>query len=174
MIECGKVEERMPDVARGRGSWSPEELSHLAACRDCAAEWRLVQAGATLHQGLVVDAQRASDGVLARLRAEAPRPSLIRRLPWRSGLIGLLAAAASIAIIIIGTPRHSPAAPGLADSAEALAILPELQGLDDSQLAAVLRSLGPVAGDAAPGLVPHLEDLTDAELEQMIQSRGNE
>jgi hypothetical protein len=94
-------------------------------------------------------------------------------LPWRGGIIALLAAAASI-VIFVSAPRHAPAAAGLADSAATLAILPELQGLDDSQLATVLRSLGPAAGDAAPGLVPHLEDLTDSELEQLIQSRGNE
>jgi hypothetical protein len=53
-------------------------------------------------------------------------------------------------------------------------MLPELQGLDETQLQSVLQSFGPTAGDATPGVVPHLEDLTDAELEELLRSEGGQ
>jgi hypothetical protein len=173
MTDCLDLSDRMPAVAHGRLQWSAAEAAHLTECRDCAAEWRIVQAGLQLHAGLTLDSAQTADAVVTRLRAAPHGRGIIHRIPWRSGLVGLVAAAASVAIIF-STPKSATLPPiGVIDSAAAIAILPELQGLNDTQLEAMLHSLGPTAGDAAPGLVPHLEDLTDGELEQLIQTQGD-
>lgn len=174
MTDCLELSDRMPAVAHGRDQWSTADAAHLRGCGECAAEWRVVQAGAQLHAGLTVDATRAADAVAARLRAAPVERGIIGRIPWRGAMVGLVAAAASVAILL-STPSSAGRPPaGTIDSATAVAILPELQGLDDAQLEVMLHSLGPSAGDAAPGLVPHLEDLTDGELELLIQSQGAE
>jgi len=174
MTDCEAIQERMPRVARGLDAWSPAEAQHLVGCAECAAEWRLVQAGASLHATTAIDMNLITDRVTARLRTEPVAAAPIRRLPWRGGLIGVLAAAASVALVI-WAPRHpSGALPGRADTTLEIAVLPELQSLNDGELETVLRSLGPTAADATPGVLPHLEDLTDSELEQLLRSRGNE
>jgi len=174
MIECAAMQDRMPGAVRGEVAWTEAEAAHLATCADCALEWRIVQAGAGLRAGMVVAVDRIADHVSARLREAPPQHSAIRRLPWRGSIIGLLAAAASV-VLILSAPRLERPRPGSAsDTATVLALLPELQALDERQLETILQSLGPAAGDATPGVLPHLEDLTDGELEQLLHSEGGE
>lgn len=173
MIDCSAMRDRMPDVAREVGQWSDAEAAHLAHCTDCAAEWAIVQDGVALHADLVVPTDRIAQAVLLRLRTERAVAPAIRRLPWRGSVIGLMAAAASVVLILYAPRAHRVARAELVDTTIA-AVLPELQGLNDSELEVVLQSLGPTAADAAPGLVPHLEDLTDTELEQLLHAKGAE
>ena len=90
MTDCEAIQERMPRVARGLDAWSPAEAQHLVGCAECAAEWRLVQAGASLHATTAIDMNLITDRVTARLRTEPVAAAPIRRLPWRGGLIGVL------------------------------------------------------------------------------------
>ncbi len=174
MIECDVMQDRMPAVARGEREWTDVEASHLAGCADCALEWRLVLAGASLHAGVTIDADRIAEQVLARLRAEPATVSAIRRIPWRGGAIGLLAAAASL-LIVFGAPRlNGPGVGGASDTAF-LAIAPDLSGLDDQQLETVLKGIEPGPTEVvAPNDGMHLEDLTDAQLEKLLHSMGGE
>jgi hypothetical protein len=174
MIDCAAMRDRMPDAARGAVSWTEAEVAHLASCADCALEGHIVGAGIALEAGTVVAADRIAATVMARLRAVPTARSVIRCLPWRGGVIGLLAAAASVALIVSAPRLQRPLSGSAGETAMALAVLPELQALDESQLESVLQSLGPTAADATPGLLPHLEDLTDSELERLLhEQRGN-
>lgn len=173
MIECEAMRERMPGMASGTVEWTDADAAHLAACTDCALEWRVLKATAALPARPVLDVERIAAEVTRRLREAPAEPVVVRRLPWRGAVIGLLAAAASVALIL-SAPQLKRQSPDGVGGATALAILPELQGLDDSELELLLQSLGPTASDAAPGLVPHLEDLTDRELEQLLHSKGGE
>jgi hypothetical protein len=174
MSACEAMQDRMPEVARGRSAWTEAEAAHLARCEECTQEWRLVRVGAGLHARTVIDVDQAATGVLARLRAEPVAVQPIRRIPWRGSLIGLLAAAASVALYV-WAPRQAPSAGGEGtDTTVEIAVLPEMQQLSDSELEVVLQALGPTTADAAPGAVPHLEDLTDSELEQLLGSQGGQ
>lgn len=174
MIDCTTMRDRMPDAARGAVSWTEAEAAHLMSCADCALEWRIVRAGIGLYAGTVVATDRIAEAVTTRLRGAPPERSVIRRLPWRGGVIGLLAAAASVVLILSAPRLQRPRSGSANDTATALAILPELQALDEGQLERVLQSLGPTAADATPGVLPHLEDLTDSELELLLHSQGGE
>ncbi len=174
MIDCAAMRDRMPDVALGAVAWTDAEAAHLATCADCALEWRIVRTGAGLHADMVVSADHLAAAVMTRLREAPPEPLPIRRIPWRGTVVGLIATAASV-ILVLGAPRlRAPGASGMSDSAT-LAVLPELQGLDDGELETVLKGLdsGPIDA-VAPGQMPHLEDLTDAQLEQLLHSMGSE
>ncbi len=103
MTECEAMRERMPDVAHRVDAWTDAEAAHLTACGDCALEWRLVQVGAQLGSDASVDVERIAERVTARLLAEPAESTVIRRLPWRGGVIGLLAAAASVVLDPLGT-----------------------------------------------------------------------
>lgn len=175
MSDCEVSSERMHQVAHGGVPWTVAEARHLAGCASCRAEWTLVRAGADLHHSVAIDPERVLQGVLTRLRNEPATPAPMRRLPWRPGVIGLMSAAACLALAF-ALPRQShvsTATPvAAADTAE-LAVLPELQALDTTELDALLSSLGPAAADATPG-VPHLGDLTTSELEQLLRAEGGE
>ena len=173
MIDCATMRDRIPDAARGVVSWTDGEADHLATCAGCALEWRIVRTGVSLGAGSVVDVERITAALLERMRAAPPESGAIRRLPWRGTASGLLAAAASI-VLILSAPRLQRPRSGTGSDSAALAMLPELQGLDDGQLESILRLLGPAAGDATPGVLPHLEDLTDSELEQLLHTQGGE
>lgn len=171
MIDCEELWDRMPDVAHGRATWSLVEREHLDSCTPCRVEWQIVRAGAVLASDQQYALDHVASTALARLRAES-RVSSIRRLPWRAGVVGLLAIAATMMLVVGLREKRPPAFAGA--RIESVAIIPGLHSLDDSDLETVLRSMGPSAADAAPGLVPHLEDLTDSELEQLLRSEGGE
>ncbi len=173
MSECELSSDRMHQVAHGGASWTARESAHLAGCARCRDEWTLARTAADLHRSVRIDPDQVAQRVLARLRDEPIAPVAVRRLPWRAGVIGLLSAAACLALAL-ALPRQSPRTVATATVADTqVAVLPELQALDTTQLEALLSALGPAAGDATPG-VPHLEDLTTGELEQLLRAEGGE
>lgn len=174
MIDCEAMRDRMPDVAHARARWTDPEASHLDACADCALEWRIVRAGIALEAGTAVVTDRVARSVTDRLRNAGPPPGVVGRIPWRGVVIGLIAAAACVALMFwVPLPDRAGRRP-TGDSTIAAAMLPELQGLDEPQLRSVLQSLGPSPADATPGVLPHLGDLTDSELEQLLRSEGGQ
>jgi hypothetical protein len=174
MIDCEPMQDRMPDVAHGRAAWTETEMAHLAQCADCALEWRIVRAGTLLDEDPGVAPERVAQSVSRRLRDHEASGRIVGRLRWRGTVIGLIAAAASVALVVGIVHRDRSRAGVAGDTVVAVTMLPELQGLDEGQLESVLRSLGPTAGDATPGVLPHLEDLTDSELEQLLHSEGGQ
>lgn len=168
MTDCETIRDLMPDLAHGRGSWTEAERGHVAGCEDCGLEWRLVQAGAALHQDAVVNTAAIAERLRMRI-ADAPREAPIARLPWRGGrlALGLLAAAASIALLI-GVPGGRR--PIVAPPPAAVAVLPELDQLSESQLEAVLADLDVLDARVSPMRLPRLGDLTDTELEQVLRA----
>jgi hypothetical protein len=163
----------MPEVARGDGAWDAAELAHLSSCASCGAEWQLVSTGVALGADLRIDGAAIANHVVERLRHEGDIERPVRRIPWRGGAIGLVAAAAAaILIIAISRTPDRPAGSVAAVAEAPVAILPELQNLTEQQLEVVQQSLGPSASDATPGLTPHLGDLTEGELEDLLHSEG--
>ncbi|MES2305909.1 MAG: hypothetical protein V4558_10385 [Gemmatimonadota bacterium] len=165
MTDCDELLDRMAEVAHRRSAWSPSEASHLASCADCAASWRVIDTGTSLHSGLSVDAAAISRSLLARVRATPEaRP---RRLPWRSGL-GLLAAAASVALLF-GSGRPRPRAPTIPPVPEASAILPELDRLSEAELERVLSDGDLPDESVSPMRLPRLGDLNEMQLELVLR-----
>ena len=173
MSNCAELCERMPAVAGGRDAWSGSELQHLASCGDCAAEWRVVQMGVVLAGDVAVNADRIAAAVISGLRQPAAAEATVLRFRWRGPLVGIMAAAAAVALLIWAPRRgHAPGSDD-GDSAAALAMLPELGGLSNGELAAVLQTIDAAPVDAgASSDAPHLDDLTDAQLERLLQSMG--
>lgn len=164
MTQCEMIQERMPDIMHRRAAWGAAELAHLGDCADCAAEWRLIEAGAALHQNLVVDAE----AILSQLRDRitATPATAVLAFPRRRAGWGLLAAAASIALVF--GLRHDRPLPRVTPAA-ATALLPELDQLSEAQLEAVLNEVE-VSDDAAtPMRLPRLGDLNETQLEQMLR-----
>lgn len=166
MSECSELSRRMPDVVRGRSEWSPMEAIHLAGCVDCAAEWRVICIGSSLHAHLTVDVdtERLAQRILARLRASG-RVVSVPRLPWRNFALGL-AAAASVAIAVW--------VPGRAHHGEVVTLptrigplLPNLSNATDAQLDGIRLASEGTFATGVPGTVPHLGGLTADDLEQL-------
>lgn len=167
MTDCASLSERMPEVAHGRAAWSAAEASHLAACPNCAAEWRVILAAARLGAGIVV----APEPVAALVRrglAEAPAR---RVFPLRAPTRWLVTLAAAAAILFVVWPRGSTSTGDVAAGIEAAAVLSELDGLTEAELEAVLDAMAP-APDAGVAPDPALRDLTDMELERVLRSLG--
>lgn len=173
MIDCDAMRDRMPDVAHAKTAWTNTEAAHLATCADCALEWRIVRAGTLLDADIALEADRVAQSVALRLHDGGQSGGIVGRLPWRGGVIGLIAAAASV-VLILGVVRRDHARPSAVGDTVVMAVLPELLGLDVRQLQSVLQSLDPTAADATPGVLPHLEDLTDSELKQLLRSEGGQ
>ena len=162
MTDCTELSGRMPDVLSGRSEWLPTELTHLAECVDCAAEWRLVQTGSTLYSGLEVNPERIVASVLSRLRSHAGVVPM-RRLPWRHFVLGL-AAAASVALAVWVPNRPAPRAVVVTMPSRIGPVLPELSSVTDEQLNRISLASADrtVVGEA--GAVPHLSELTESDL----------
>lgn len=164
MSPCEELTDRMPLVAHGRASWSPEEVAHLAHCADCAAEWTVVRAARGLGSVAAarVNPARVSAAVLARLAGERRR----RRWLRGGGLVGL-AAAAALTIIVVRGPDRGPelAAAGL------YVPLAELEALDEGELEQVLETLdAPLTEAGSPAAPAGLGDLDDDQLERVLRS----
>lgn len=175
MIDCSALRDRMPEVAHGADAWTDAETAHLADCAGCLVEWRLVQQGRDLYADLHVDHGRVTAALLREVASD-PEVAVIARLPWRAGAIGLLTAvAASILLLVYLPQRRIGTELALVADTATLGVLPELQGLNESELQSMLRSITPApAGEITAGVVPNLDDLTDAELEQLLRSEGGE
>ena len=171
MTECRLLSERMAAVAHRRGTWAPDDERHLVSCADCEAEWRLIQAGARLGQDLeqAFPADAMAGRVLASLRQPAPR--LLRPRAWR-WLVVPAAAAAAIAFVMLPGPSSSPTGDRPAGStvtAEASALLPELEELGTTELQSVLQLLPAVQGDDVED-IHNYNDMTEDELEGILRS----
>jgi hypothetical protein len=94
MNDCERLSDRMPDVALGRGGWTPDEAAHLAGCAECRAEWRLVLAARALERGApTVSDPSALAGTLQRRLAEDLAVRSRARRAW--AFAGAAAAAAA-------------------------------------------------------------------------------
>lgn len=160
MTECTQLSDRMPLVAQGSSRWTPAEESHLKSCADCAAEWQVVRGVAGMGSALAVsiDTGRIVEGVVASLRAPAPRPGRSRPARWM-----LPAALAAGLLLMLVRPRQAEIA-NREDAGMTLTLLPEAESLSDSELESLIRLI-PVADPAEV-----VEDaLTDEELTAMLQ-----
>ncbi len=164
MTLCESVSDRMAAIAQGRGAWTATEAAHLAACAECAAEWRLVGVASGLGARLpALDPARIA-GQLHRRLATAPAEvvPLLRRRPVRWA-IGLAAAAAVVFAIRTATPP-----PGQPERAPVTSVLTELDELSGQELASVLEVFD--VDDKPPAVDgPGLGDLTSDELERLLR-----
>lgn len=158
--------DRMPDVVHGRESWTFAEQSHLLACADCAAEWRVVSAVQLADRLPSVDTAALAVAVLDRLRNEPTVLPFKRRTPWRRGLVSLVAAA-SIALAFLLWPATPATERAFVPSREPT-MLPELDQLLEAELEVVLAAVTAEVADPI-GTVPRLGDLTDEELETLLE-----
>jgi hypothetical protein len=167
MSECTRLSDRIPEVALGRASWTPDQAAHLRACADCRAELTLVQATIALGRKApgLRDPAAAADAVERRLAAGRSRRA------WGGGMAGLAAAAALLLAVWTRSPEPpraavSPEQPSSA--AQVLVPLPELELLEPAELDSLLERMeAPVAGSSTLD-APSMGDLEDTELEQVL------
>lgn len=169
---CEALSDRMPAVARGRATWDAEEAGHLAHCADCQAEWALVAPIARRSVAApVMDLDRMVASVVRETRPDTTVRSIAssRRRRWTQGLIGLAAAAA--VTLAVSTPKSSPVADELSlVPSRVKTAIPELDVLLEDELKVVLATVDDPSTDLTPGPLPRLGDLTEAELQQLLQS----
>jgi hypothetical protein len=168
MNDCERLSDRMPDVALGRGGWTPDEAAHLAGCAECRAEWRLVLAARALERGApTVSDPSALAGTLQRRLAEDLAVRSRARRAW--AFAGAAAAAAAIVGAVVSGRGAGPAGDARAVAqAGALVPLPELEGLGAAQLDTLLRSLDrPLDGTSSLDAAT-LGEYEDGELEQVF------
>jgi hypothetical protein len=168
-LNCESLRERMPEVVHGRAPWRAAELDHLAACPECQAEWQLVERAAMLHRDVVVDSGAIAKALTARIAALPAEGTTVTPMRPRrlSAGWGLLAAAATVALVF--GLRRDPATSVVAGTpTEVTALLPELDGLNEAQLEAVLADVEVTDEGVTPMRLPRLGDLTEAELESLL------
>jgi hypothetical protein len=165
MTECTQLSDRMAAVVHGPAEWSSQEATHLAGCPDCAAEWRVMRAGALIGSG--VAQTLPADFLATRIVAAAKAGG--RASPWRARLrwLALPAAAAAVAVLMV-MPGRTPRERTGSDAAVAeIQVLPELEGLDASALESVLELLP--ASDR-PLEIRGFEELSDDEVTRLLNS----
>jgi hypothetical protein len=169
MSDCASIQDRIPLVANGVAEWTAEESAHLAACADCAADWRTVAVARRLGDTAAnrVDAVRVSRTVIARLASDR----VARR--WRRGgwVAGLAAAAAVVLMVrVASAPGRTDAVTPQPVSTALHVPLAELETLNTDELESVLDGLDqPIGSGAAPD-APRLGDLDDLQLERVLRS----
>lgn len=169
---CEALSDRMPAVARGEASWDAEESAHFRDCPDCQAEWRLVAPIArAARPAPAMDLERLTRGVIREARPETQVIAITSRRRWSRGLVGL-AAAAGIALAVYLPTRPQPAEEVAIVPTRAVTTIPELDALLEDELKVVLAAIteeepAPVL---APGPLPRLGDLTEAELQQLLKT----
>lgn len=167
MTPCERLSDRMAKVAAGGAGWTADEAGHLAACADCAAEWRLQSATGHLGRRLPpLDPARIATRLHQELATDRPEVvPLTRRGPVRWAL-GLAAAAALIlAVRMVGPSVGS----GPADAVVPGGVLSELDDLSGQELASVLEVIE--ADRPGPSVEePGLGDLTADELERLLRN----
>jgi anti-sigma factor RsiW len=192
MTLCEALSDRMPDVVLGRSAWTAEEQAHLDGCPDCQAEWQLVRATARLGTSLppLRSPEIMTATVLGRIVGERSAVRARRRMWVAAGLAA--AAAIMIAVRISRSPSTTPlpvvptpapvaagpvvptpttprpAPTPVVATTEQTVSLPELDGLPDGELQAILGSL-----DEPTTLAPALDgsgldNLDDHELEDAL------
>ena len=160
MTACERLSDRIPEVARGRARWAPEERAHLTACADCRAEWDLVTAAIRLGAKAPAprDATAMTGTVLQRL-AEDRRS----RRSWRAWGMGVAAAAAIAGVIWAGRQPEDSRLPSRVEIT-----LPELEPLETAELDSLLETMDAPQVGASPLDEPSLNDLDTHELEQVL------
>lgn len=169
MTHCERLSDLMPEVARGRASWTRADSAHLAACASCQDEWNLVRSAAThgTAVGMQVNIDRITGRVLERLQHQ-PEPQAgrlpLRRLAWP------IAIAAGLSLMIWGGMPRTPA--GLAAPTATVAVLHELDDLTQAELEAMLELVPevPVANYRTLETPESLGDLSAEELELLLSS----
>ncbi len=160
------LSERMPGVAAGESAWSELEAAHLEACRECATEWRVVRRFAPVAEP-AIDTERLAAQVVSRLRQGGEVVSLESRRPWRRVIWGLAAAASVALAVAVWRPWIGGTEVAVAPTREPT-MLPELDALFEAELEVVLATLEPKPVEPI-GSVPRIGDLTDDELELLLQ-----
>jgi len=169
MSMCEAVSDRMPAVASGQREWTAEERGHLASCRECAAEWELVNAVTHLGRDMVVDAEALTPVVLKRVgaaKAEARRSRWVRQ----AVAVGALAAV----LLVLRMPDDTPD-PLLPRGEVAMESPGELQlaELDDAAPAELEMVLTEFEEPASPESAfdgPDLEGLDMSQVERALRS----
>jgi hypothetical protein len=162
MTPCERLSERMPDVARGRSTWNPEEAAHLAACAECQAEWRLVTTVGRIASRAPVlrDSEGLASGVLRQVEADRRA-----RRSWRGPLLGAAAAAALVAGFWTAL-RDDALRTQMAPAVEIA--LPELEPLETAELDSLLDVMDSTPAAWSALGEPTLGDLDADELEQVL------
>lgn len=169
-MNCEQLSDRMPEVARGETEWGVAEREHLAGCPECASEWRLVRIAA---RGSVpipeLDLDAITSGVHRAMAAPAQVVPFRPRRRVRGWAVGLAAAAMVLLAVAVWGPTGD--APDVAAvPAREPTLLPELDGLLEGELEVILASYEQDEAAEQPlGAVPRLGDLTDAELELLME-----
>jgi len=166
MNTCEALLDLMPMVAAGRVAWPDGAEAHLGACAECQAAWRIIQAGTRLgrNAGPPIDAV-----------ATATRLSRADRRRRGIGVVGALAAAAAIALVVwSGHPGAvgSGSTPGTltVEAREFVIPVPGLDDLDAGQLQAVYQGLDAPLGAGGSASAPSLEELSPEEMSQVLST----
>lgn len=167
MNSCGRLTDRMPEVAHARSAWTRLERDHLADCPACVLEWRFVQ-GAIAHGAAALSrfdheavAHRVALGwstIAGRVPAR-PRRVVVR---WAVGL----AAAAALLLVVGSSELTVTAVPSL----NTAALLPELRDLTETELETVLQEIPAGTTSLSLPLGAGMSDLDEAELERVLRS----
>lgn len=169
---CEALSDRMPAVARGTASWDAEEAAHFGICSDCQAEWALVAPIArSAKPAPAIDLDRITRAVVIGVRPEGRVVAISSRRRWSRSLVGL-AAAAGIALAVYLPTRTVPGSEVAVVPTRAVTTIPELDALLEDELKVVLAAITEEAPAPvlAPGPLPRLGDLTEAELQQLLKT----
>lgn len=172
---CEALSDRMPSIAKGLTEWDAEEAAHLATCGDCQAEWALIAPlarAAAAHVAPAIDLDKVATQVTARLEGRGRVLDFPARSRWMRPLAGLAAAAAVILSFTFLRPDLPTRDQALGVPTRAPTAIPELDALLEAELEVVLASLTPdeaEEGVLSGGGIPRLGDLTDAELELLLE-----
>ncbi len=170
MTPCERLSDRMPDVARGRATWTRDDANHLSGCAACQEEWGLIRMAAThgMAIGMQVDVVGITEQVVERLQAvpiSAAAPSrTFRKLAWP------LALAASLSLMVWGGLPRSATPSG--EPIGVVSVLHELDGLTSEELQAMLELVPEPAATSYRTLeTPEsLSDLSTDELQLLLSS----
>jgi hypothetical protein len=170
MRDCGVLSDRMPAVSLGRAEWSSEEAQHLAGCESCREEWKLLQiVNDPAEEGVPrIDVSAMTSRVQNRLRLAREEKRRQRR-SW--GFTGL-ATAAGLAAVLWSRPltqSSQQSAPPTQVAAGSLQItLPELEGLQPSELDSLLQTMDEPTTGGSSVEVPGLGELDEIELKTVL------
>jgi hypothetical protein len=167
MSDCVWLSDRMPVVALGRAAWSSDESRHLWECRSCQAEWELVQMTSRLGEAVVFSPhpERTAQSVLQRVKREE-----VRIRPRLLTLVGLGTAAAIVAGVWIGGRDAAPVRETAPAVARLQIPLPELEGLQPTELDSVLETMDEAGAGDSTMEDPGLGDLDNDELQRVLDS----
>jgi hypothetical protein len=172
---CEALSDRMPSIAKGQTEWDAEEAAHLATCGDCQAEWELIApiARAAAQQPMpVMDLDRVAAKLTAQLDGKGKVLAFPASSRWMRPLAGLAAAAAVILSFTFLRPDSPAGDVAQGVPTRAPTAIPELDALLEAELEVVLASLTPDETDEgvlSGGGIPRLGDLTDEELEMLLE-----